>query len=192
MERLYRATDKNPYHLSTVGILFNAKNEVVFHHYKSKRWKQIDAEWRHYSTLLSETLRDGEAPEEAVIRGAKEEFNVSAQVVCFLGAGITVVPSNSGSFQKTSLYFVLKVLGDGLPHSTEEGAVAYSLNLYELRRLLERQHSRGVGAGADGLDGLLRLGEDKLHRLPNTIAEECEVDCDCALCSDDIERAFPA
>jgi hypothetical protein len=167
MSARFKATTDHHYHLSVVGILFDVNHKVIFHYFTRKRWSNGLC-WSAYSTLFSETVEDYESLENAAVRGAREEFGVSARVLDFLGSNEITVPFKGAHMTKTMLYFAMEVLA-GSPVSAESGAVARVADILTVSECMHAQRLRGVGVGVDGLEGIVRLLNKRAERSSTEI-----------------------
>lgn len=63
--------------------------------------------------LMRESLEEGESLEKAAHRGIAEEFGATGTIVRFLGSTQSILPESYGSFEKTTLYFHMRLTEQG-------------------------------------------------------------------------------
>ncbi len=116
MTSIYQHTEENPFHISVGAVLVNEKGEVCAHAFPVRGLPEdvrnaVSVEELYI--LMRESLEDGETLEEAVLRGIREEFGAEGSVVRYLGSLRGRAFSSKGMFQKTTLYFLVRLAGLG-------------------------------------------------------------------------------
>lgn len=156
----YKASKRQKYHLSTVGILVNGLGQIGCHFFEEKVFELQKVVWENVYLLMSETVEADESLTESVLRGAVEECNAYCDVQHFLGSHNFIVLAPWGEFEKTVAFFVLRIRILAEARSNEIGATLKFLPLEELMLHMKLQRERGVGVGIDGLEGLSRYAEN--------------------------------
>ncbi len=107
MNNYYRGTKENPYHLSVGAVILNNENKICCHYFKELNLHG------HYFTnlyiLMRETLEMGESIEDALHRGLREEFGITGEILTYLGSIKGNLPKENMIFEKTTLYFLVKM-----------------------------------------------------------------------------------
>ena len=112
MEKLYQQREGNPFHIS-VGAVAVKEGQILVH----RRTKENVPERFAYTlgglsesyVLMHESVENGEALEDAVVRGLKEEFGASGTVRKYLGALSFMHTWSGKTFEKTILYFLADI-----------------------------------------------------------------------------------
>ncbi len=108
MSNYYISTKEHPYHLSVGAIVVNDRGEVLCHHFHS-----IDVPgttFKDLYLLIRESLDPNETLEAAVHRGLLEEAGVEAAVQMFIGSIVSQFNREDIIAQKTTLYFLCKLI----------------------------------------------------------------------------------
>lgn len=146
MTSIYQHTTENPFHISVGAVLVNGTGEVCAHTFAAKDLPEdirsaVDTE-RVY-ILMRESVEDGETLTEAVARGLQEEFGATGRVIKYLGSlrGRALSSKGFGSFQKTTLYFLVELEQTGeRPDDDDESSS--ELEWVEPRLLLEKMRAQ--------------------------------------------------
>lgn len=145
MTSIYQHTVENPFHISVGAVLVNEKGEVCTHAFSRSELPEdvraaIDTD-RVY-ILMRESVEDGETLVEAVERGLKEEFGALGTVKRYLGSlrGRAMSSKGFGTFQKTTLYFLVELTSMGERPDDDESSS--ELEWLEPRVLIERMRAQ--------------------------------------------------
>jgi len=112
MKNYLIGTNDNPYHFSVGAVVLNNNDEVVCHYFK-KAPDGAPGEYRDIDNvylLMRETPEPGEAPEETLRRGLLEEFGVVGETLGFLGAQQGIFKGDNTVINKTTIYFLVRLL----------------------------------------------------------------------------------
>lgn len=156
MAGIFKATKENPYHLSVVVVPTDDAGNVACHYYPRKGWRNTRESWEDVFLLLSETVEPDETLADAVSRGLREELSAQGEPEVFLGSHSVSVPSRWGTYQKTLLFFRVRVRSGRAMRSKELGAKVILLPPDELLIRMRAQRARGIGGGVDGLEAIER------------------------------------
>lgn len=112
----YVGHSEHPVHLSVGAVLLNEKGEVCCHHFLAEH---LTGYWKNEGItdaylLMRETMHIGETPEQTLHRGLMEEFGATAELVDYLGSIQGEFPHKDVLVQKTTLYFLVKLVDQDL------------------------------------------------------------------------------
>lgn len=99
----FQATEENPYHLSA-GVIALSPENLLGVHYFARASAGDD-----YYTLVRESVEDHESLETAALRGLREEFGATGQIVGYLGARTTNFVVGRTQVEKTTAYLIVAV-----------------------------------------------------------------------------------
>jgi len=99
----FRASQKQPYHLSVGAVLFNDEGQIACHYFE-----EIFG-LKDIYILMRETVENGETITATLHRGLLEEFGATAEPMTFLGSLSGFVKEPQLRFEKTTLYIVCKL-----------------------------------------------------------------------------------
>lgn len=107
---VYSATKKYPFHLSVGAVITRADGKVLCHYFDT-----LPDPLGHHDDvyiLMRETVESGESMEQALIRGAAEEFGAAIRVDHILEAKIDQIRDDAKEFvwDKTTLYFACSLI----------------------------------------------------------------------------------
>jgi ADP-ribose pyrophosphatase YjhB (NUDIX family) len=107
---VYSATKKYPFHLSVGAVIRREDGKILCHYFDT-----LPDPLGHHDDvyiLMRETVESGESMEEALIRGAAEEFGAAIKVDHILEAKIDQIRNDAKEFvwDKTTLYFVCSLI----------------------------------------------------------------------------------
>ena len=109
-ENVYSATKKYPFHLSVGAVIRRNDGKILCHYFDTLP----DPLGHHEDVyiLMRETVESGESMEEALIRGAMEEFGAAIKVDHILEAKIDKIVNDQKEFvwDKTTLYFACSLI----------------------------------------------------------------------------------
>jgi len=122
MQNYLQGNSKHPQHLSVGAILLNDKNEVCCHHFVNNQLKGYwpDLNIDDLYILMRETLNPGENLDSGVKRGLMEEFGAEAEIIDYIGSIKSHFKSKEVEIEKTTLYFVCKLLSQDLNKRSDE------------------------------------------------------------------------
>jgi len=111
MQNYFQGNNEHPRHISVGGVVVNEKKEVMVHHFVRGDlpgyWPDLGI--NNFYILMRETLEPNETLEQALYRGLKEEFGVTAELVDYLGSIKCNFKKNTDGaveIEKTTLYFL--------------------------------------------------------------------------------------
>ena len=122
MQNYFQGNSKHPQHLSVGVILLNDKGEICCHHFIDGQLKGYwpDLGINDFYILMRKTISPGESLEEAVKKGLMEEFGVKAEIVDYIGSIKSHFKDKEIEIEKTTIYFVCKLLSQDLNKRNEE------------------------------------------------------------------------
>lgn len=145
MTSIYQHTIENPFHISVGAVLVNEKGEICVHTFPTSELSEdirsaVKAE-RVY-ILMRESVEDGETLSETVTRGLQEEFGATGTVKRYLGSlrGRALSSKGFGTFQKTTLYFLVELEKMGERPADEESHS--ELQWIEPQELIEKMQAQ--------------------------------------------------
>lgn len=145
MTSIYQHTVENPFHVSVGAVLVNDKGEVCVHSFPTSELPEdvrsaVSTE-RVY-ILMRESVENGETLSQTVERGLQEEFGAIGTVKRYLGSlrGNAISSKGFGSFQKTTLYFLVELKSMGERPDDEESSS--ELQWVEPRVLIEKMRAQ--------------------------------------------------
>lgn len=108
----YQGNASHPQHISVGAILANGAGEVCCHHFLAK---DLDGYWVEqglddFYLLMRETVEPGETLEAAVLRGLREEFGATAEIVDYVGSIQSHHRHRDVEVEKTTLYFFCRLV----------------------------------------------------------------------------------
>jgi ADP-ribose pyrophosphatase YjhB (NUDIX family) len=141
MSQLFRATKEYPYHLSVGAVLLNSKDQVCCHYFDE--YRTADDYGKDFIILMSESLEGDEPLGAAAHRGLMEEFGAKAEIISFIGAFNTSVPNEGYQFEKTTVYFLCRLISQDeklrLADDPESGSELRWLSLGEAITHMKQQ-----------------------------------------------------
>jgi NADH pyrophosphatase NudC (nudix superfamily) len=156
MDRLFKASEQNPYHLSVGAVLMNDKGEICSHYFEKVGGEVLNGKFKAFEKfyiLMRETVKDGETIEAAVARGLREEFGATGKIVRFLGTLISSWPIGEVAVQKTTLYFLVNLTSIDLSMREKEDLEGTSeITWLPKEELLKRMTGQKERLGNDSLD----------------------------------------
>lgn len=128
--KLFQHHEGSPFHISVGAVLVNAEGKICVHTFsKDGLNPKMRASLKNLvglSILMRESLEEGETLEQAVLRGIREEFGAEGEIQRYLGSiqGVAFDPAGNTSFEKTTLYFEVKLtrLGERPKDDAEAGS----------------------------------------------------------------------
>ena len=111
-ENYYRGDATHPYHLSVGALVMDKEGLIACHHYDELAYWNLPKGSGGCYVLMRETLEIGETIEQALHRGAMEEFGMTIRVISFLGSIVASFKKNEigPDIEKTTLYFWVEPL----------------------------------------------------------------------------------
>ncbi len=140
----YEATERNPFHLSVCGLVFDSNGKILVHHLEN--YKTTRVFFPHLFTLMRETMELKETPEQTLHRGLEEEFGMIGEVDRFLGSLTTSFLRGRVEVQKTTLWFSVMFVSNNLPRHHDEGDSSEANSLlewYEPNFLIQKMKAQG-------------------------------------------------
>ncbi|MDQ1299419.1 MAG: hypothetical protein QG636_87 [Patescibacteria group bacterium] len=143
MTSIYQHTVENPFHISVGAVLVNEKGEICVHTFPVSELAQdlqatLSVERLHI--LMRESVEEGETLSEAVLRGLQEEFGATGTVKRYLGSLCGRAFSPKGSFEKTTLYFLVEL--DQMGERPEDLESSSELRWIEPGFLMEKMRAQ--------------------------------------------------
>ena len=169
MTKLFQQREGNPFHISVGAVPVSAEGKILVHK-RTKgntppRFEPKLGGLDEAYVLMHESLENGEALEDAVARGLKEEFGVTGVVKRYLGSLQFLHTWKEHAFEKTILYFEAGVTAQGeRPMDDDESYT--ELVWMEPAALLEQMRKQGASsdrpdiAEAKVIEAYLNYGKD--------------------------------
>ncbi len=112
----FQGNSLHPQHISVGAVLVNDKGEICCHHFYTKDLKGYFTEegLDDFYILMRETLEPNETLEGALNRGLKEEFGAEGEFIDYVGSIESHFLNKGVDVQKTTLYFMLKLVNQDL------------------------------------------------------------------------------
>jgi len=133
----------------------NDKGEVCCHHFKTKDlkgyWKEQGLD--DFYLLMRKTLEPGEPLEHALDRGLAEEFGATAETEDYIGSIQSHFKDKGVEVEKTTLYFLCKVVSEDASKRT--GTDIETNSLVEWHRpefLIQRMKEQAEKYGRTDVD----------------------------------------
>lgn len=122
MKNYLQGNFKHPQHFSVGAILLNDNGEVCCHHFTDDQLKGYwpDLEINDLYILMRETIGPTENLKDGVKRGLMEEFGAEAEVVDYLGSIKSHFKDKGVEIEKTTVYFVCKLISQDLTRRSDE------------------------------------------------------------------------
>lgn len=143
MTSVYQHTSENPFHISVGAVLVNTEGKICVHTFPVSELAEdlqaaLTVERLHI--LMRESVEEGETLSEAVLRGLQEEFGATGIIKRYLGSLRGKAFSPKGSFEKTTLYFLVELGGMGeRPDDLESSS---ELQWIEPQALIEKMRAQ--------------------------------------------------
>jgi hypothetical protein len=108
----YQGNASHPQHLSFGAILVNGAGEVCCHHFRAEDLKGYWTEQGldDFYLLMRATPEPNEAPEAAILRGLREEFGATAEIVDYVGSIQSRFAHRGVEVEKTTAYFLCRLI----------------------------------------------------------------------------------
>ncbi len=112
----------HPQHVSVGAVLVNKNGEVCAHHFLTKDLKGYWSEEGidDFFILMRETVEPGESLEATLHRGLQEEFGATGEIVDYLGSIQSHFKHRNVEIEKTTLYFLVRLLDQDLARRGNE------------------------------------------------------------------------
>jgi hypothetical protein len=153
MQSIYKHSLDFPYHISVGAVFFNEKNEIACEVFPSEVIQKLvglDCEMR---MLMRETIENGETITDAVHRGLLEELGMKGTILGFLGSKEDLVIQNEKTFQKTTLYFLVKAdVSGGIPLVGKDDWVNFSIEWLPIDALVQKMQLQAEGLEREDLN----------------------------------------
>jgi len=126
----FQGNSLHPQHISVGAILVNEKGEVCCHHFFTKDLKGYwaDEKLDDFYILMRETIEPDESLEHALHRGLQEEFGATGELVDYVGAIKSTFMHKEVEVEKTTLYFLCKLVTQPVPLTISNTKVSLSGN----------------------------------------------------------------
>lgn len=107
-ENYFQGTKDSPAHISIGGVLQNENGEIACHYFD--KFLHYGKEAHDFYLLMRETIEPNESIETCLMRGFQEEFGAEATLEKFLGSIVCQAPKGDFEIEKTTLYFLCKLV----------------------------------------------------------------------------------
>lgn len=150
---VYAATKRYPFHLSVGAVIRREDGHILCHYFDT-----LPDPLGHHDDvyiLMRETVESGESMEEALIRGAIEEFGAAIKVDHILEAKIDKIRNDDRDFSwdKTTLYFACSLIELNTRERDENDFESGSEVVWrEPQFLIEHMREQGKRTGRGDLD----------------------------------------
>lgn len=155
MTKIFQHSVENPYHISVGAVLVNEEGKICLHH---RTTENVPEEYQvnlgglsEVRILMRESLENDETLEECVYRGIEEEFGAKGEIVRYLGSIRIRVDGTEGVFEKTTLYFQVKLISLGKRSGDDDESFS-ELEWVEPMRLIQLMKEQGEKASRTDLD----------------------------------------
>ncbi len=163
----FQGNSEHPQHISVGGILVNEKGEICCHHFFTKDLKGYwaDEKLDDFYILMRETIEPNESLEHALHRGLKEEFGAEGTMVDYIGSIKSTFQHKGVDIEKTTLYFLYKLISQDLSKRTGEDIEANSLvEWHTPEYLIPRMKEQAIKFGRTDVDESSILEKIKSRR----------------------------
>jgi len=151
----FRYSVENPFHISIGAVLVNDEGKVRVHRFTPdtvpKTFLQDFNGLESIVILMRESLENNETLEQAVTRGIQEEFGAEGELEKYLGSEQCFIRTPRGDFEKTTLYFQMRFIRDGLSRH-QDAESSSTLEWAEPEALIEQMKKQGKATGRGDLD----------------------------------------
>lgn len=151
----FQGNSEHPQHISVGAILINDSGEICCHHFLTKDlkgyWK--DQKIDDFYILMRETIELNESLERALHRGLQEEFGATADLVDYVGSIKSTFQHKGVSIEKTTLYFVCKLINQDLSKRTGDDIESKSnIEWHKSDFLIPRMKEQAIKFGRTDID----------------------------------------
>lgn len=154
MATYFQGNADHPYHISVGAVLQNDRGEVCCNYYKSPQagyWKECGMS--DFYTLMRETLEPGESLESALERGLQEEFGAKGECLTYIGSIQGTFMHRGVSVEKTTLYFLTKLVSqDVITRRKEDAEEGSSIEWHTLDFLIPKMQEQTKRFGRTDVD----------------------------------------
>ena len=171
MQNYFQGNSRHPQHFSVGAILINDKNEVCCHHLIDDQLKGYwpDLGINDLYILMRETIDPGENLDSSVKRGLMEEFGAEAEIIDYLGSIKSHFKDKDVEIEKTTVYFVCKLISQDLFKRSDEDIEGKSNIEWQTANFLipkMKEQSKKYGRTDINESEILKRFEKQLSRLP--------------------------
>lgn len=154
MSNYYQGNSTHPRHLSVGAVLVNERGEICCHHFVDNilkgYWPDLGIDDLYL--LMRETIEPGETLEETLHRGLLEEFGATAEIVDYLGSIKSHFKSKEIEIEKTTIYFLCKLLSQDLSKRTGDIESKSKLEWQTADFLIPKMKAQSVKYGRTDVD----------------------------------------
>lgn len=105
---LFETSAENPYHLSVGAVIRNADGKILCHNYGDLNINPFRP--KNIYILMRESIEENETVEQALIRGAREEFGANVRPIRFIGSLVNSYSQFGAPIEKTTIYFLCDLI----------------------------------------------------------------------------------
>lgn len=162
MKSIFKSTEESPYHLSVGAVLHNDNGQIACHYFKEFEVSDEHRKYEDFYILMRETVETEESLEYAVLRGIREEFGSTGEIIKYIGTLITKFPRGDVWIEKTTVYFLVKLKDFNVHKRASEDEESVSVIEWQpIDFLIEKMKKQGVEYERTDLDESIILERAK-------------------------------